>query len=66
MIETHHEDLEDFYKEQQDIKNKFLDKLVELVVEIKVIESKDTLTDKKRKRLVQLRTELNTHIFSNI
>jgi hypothetical protein len=66
MIETHHEDLEDFYKEQQDIKNKFLDKLVELVVEIKVIESKDTLTDKKRKRLVELRTELNTHIFSNI
>jgi hypothetical protein len=66
MRETHHEDLEDFYKEQQDIKNKFLDKLVELVVEIKVIESKDTLTDKKRKRLVELRTELNTHIFSNI
>jgi hypothetical protein len=60
------DELEEFYKEQQDIKDKFLNKLIEIVVNIKRIESKDRTTLREKKYLVNLRSELNTHIFSNI
>ena len=66
MRETKNEDLVDFYEEQAQIKNEFLNKLVDIVVDIKTLESKDKLTDQQKKKLVFLRTELNTHIFSNI
>lgn len=66
MRETRNDDLVDFYEEQQDIKDEFLNKLIEIVIEIKSLESKDILTDKQKKKLVELRHELNNHIFQNI